>query len=203
MNQLFVANQLTNERGFSLMELLVAVGLGMVILGSVASTFITQTRVYNAQEQVNEMQQSARAAMDLISREIKLAGYKPTGTSITGVSYSTTSLRIRADLNGDGVIDDNSDEHLIFALNSGTSQVTRTYGATGATPQVISNNVSAFTFNYLDSSGVATTTEADIRQLSLSITARTAKPDPSYPTNGGYRTFTLSTTITPPNLAYN
>jgi hypothetical protein len=50
---------------------------------------------------------------------------------------------------------------------------------------------------------VATTTEADIRQLSLSITARTAKPDPSYPTNGGYRTFTLSTTITPPNLAYN
>lgn len=202
MKYLLVPQRLEAEWGFSLLELLVAVGLGMVILGGVATTFITQTRVYNAQEQVNEMQQSARAAMDLISREIKLAGYKPTGTSIVGVAYNASVLRIRADLNADGAVDDNSDEHLIFAFNSGASQITRTYGVTGATPQVISNNVSAFTFNYLDSSGVATTTDADIRQVSLSITARTARPDPTHTTNGGYRTFTLSTTITPPNLGY-
>lgn len=191
-----------DARGFTLMELLVAMGIGMVILGAIAGTFMTQTRFYNAQEQVNEMQQNARAAMDLISREVKLAGYKPTGTSITGVAYNASALRIRADLDGNGTINDSSDEHLVYAFNSGTSQITRTYGATGSTPQVVTNNATAFSFTYLDSSGAATTTEANIRQIAISITARTSKPDPNYTTNNGYRTYALSTVITPPNLAY-
>jgi hypothetical protein len=42
---------------------------------------------------------------------------------------------------------------------------------------------------------------ANIRQVSISITARTAKPDPNYTSNGGYRTYTVTATITPPNLA--
>jgi type IV pilus assembly protein PilW len=184
------------------MELVVSIGIGMVILGGIAGTFMTQTRFYNAQEQVNEMQQNARAAMDLVSREIKLAGYKPTGTTLTGVTYNASALRIRADLDGDGTINDSSDEHLIYAFNSGTKQITRTYGATGSTPQVITNNASAFTFTYLDASGVATTTEANIRQIGLSIIAQTSKPDPNFSTNNGYRTYALSTVITPPNLAY-
>ena len=61
------------QDGFSLMELVIAIAIGMVIMGAVAGTFMTQTRFYNAQEQVNEMQQNARAAIDLITREIKMA----------------------------------------------------------------------------------------------------------------------------------
>jgi hypothetical protein len=37
--------------------------------------------------------------------------------------------------------------------------------------------------------------------VSISITARTAKPDPNYTSNSGYRTYTVTATITPPNLA--
>jgi type IV pilus assembly protein PilW len=196
------------QHGFSLMELVFAIGIGMVIIGAIAGTFMTQTRFYNAQEQVNEMQQNARAAIDLISREIKMAGYKPTGDTITGVSYSTTELRIRSNNNGylavanggDTTINDSSDEHLVYTFDAANKQIKRAYGAVGATPQVVANNITAFTFSYLDSSGAATTTAANIRQISLSITARTAKPDPNLSTNNGYRTYTVSTVITPPNL---
>jgi type IV pilus assembly protein PilW len=183
----------------------------MVILGAIASTFMTQTRFYNAQEQVNEMQQNARAAMDLMTREVKLAGYKPRGTeSFTGVSYSTTELRIRANLNGylddaDGgnaTINDSSDEHIVYTFDSANKQIKRAYGAVGATQEVIANNIESFTFGYLDSSGAATTTAANIRQVSLNITARTSKPDPNLTTNNGYRTYNISTVITPTNLAY-
>jgi type IV pilus assembly protein PilW len=201
----------SDEHGFTLMELLVAMALSMVILGAITGTFMTQTRFYNAQEQVNEMQQNARAAMDLMTREIKLAGYKPRGTeSFTGVSYSTTELRIRANLNGylsdaqggDATINDSSDEHLVYTFDSANKQIKRAYGLAGSTPQVIANNITSFTFGYLDSNGAPTTTAADIRQVSLSITARTSKPDPNLTTNNGYRTYTLSNVITPSNLAY-
>jgi type IV pilus assembly protein PilW len=201
----------TDNRGFTLMELLVAMGIGMVILGSIAGTFMTQTKFYNAQEQVNEMQQNARAAMDLMTREIKLAGYKPRGTeSFTGVSYSTTELRIRANLNGylddlnggNATINDSSDEHVVYTFDSANKQIKRAYGVIGATPEVIASNIESFTFDYLNSSGAATTTEANIRQVSLNITARTSKPDPNLTTNSGYRTYNISTVITPTNLAY-
>jgi type IV pilus assembly protein PilW len=172
---------------------------------------MTQTRFYNAQEQVNEMQQNARAAVDLMTREIKLAGYKPRGTeSFTGVSYSTTELRIRANLNGylsdaqggNATINDSSDEHVVYTFDSATKQIKRAYGVVGATPEVIANNIESLTFGYLDSGGSTTTTQANIRQVSLNITARTSKPDPNLTTNNGYRTYNISTVITPPNLAY-
>jgi type IV pilus assembly protein PilW len=206
-----IVSKKTDSRGFTLMELVVAMGISMVILGAIAGTFMTQTRFYNAQEQVNEMQQNARAAMDLMTREVKLAGYKPRGTeSFTGVSYSTTELRIRANLNGylddaDGgnaTINDSSDEHIVYTFDSANKQIKRAYGAVGATQEVIANNIESFTFGYLDSSGAATTTAANIRQVSLNITARTSKPDPNLTTNNGYRTYNISTVITPTNLAY-
>jgi hypothetical protein len=63
-------------------------------------------------------------------------------------------------------------------------------------------DIDVFTFQYLDESGTATTTSANIRQIQITITSRTAKSDPNYTSNGGYRTFTLTSLITPRNLAY-
>ena len=56
--------------GFTLVELLVSMSIGMVLLAAVTTTFMSQTRIYNAQEQVNEMQQNARGALDIITREL-------------------------------------------------------------------------------------------------------------------------------------
>jgi len=38
-------------------------------------------------------------------------------------------------------------------------------------------------------------------KVKITLTARTAGIDPNYPTNGGYRTYTLTSVITPRNLA--
>jgi len=206
-----IFSEKSDDRGFTLMELLVAMGISMVILGAITGTFMTQTRFYNVQEQVNEMQQNARAAMDLMTREIKFAGYKPRGIeSFTGVSYSTTELRIQANLDGylddaqggNATINDSSDEHIVYTFDSANKQIKRAYGIVGATPEVIANNIESFTFGYLDSGGTATTTQTNIRQVSLNVTAKTSKPDPNLTTNNGYRTYNISTVITPPNLAY-
>ena len=38
--------------------------------------------------------------------------------------------------------------------------------------------------------------EANIRQVQITITAKTAKPDPNYSANDGYRTYTLTSVVT-------
>lgn len=193
--------KLRDPNGFTLVELMVSMGIGMVILAAVTTTFMSQTRIYNAQEQINEMQQKVRGALDILSRELKMAGYKPNGGGFNGVTYSTTQLRVQADLNSDGAISTSStaNEQITYAFDNANEQITRAVGSGSA--QILAEHISAFTFNYLDSAGAATTVSANIRQVSITITAKTAKPDPNFTSNGGYRTYTMSATITPGNLA--
>ena len=70
--------------------------------------------------------------------------------------------------------------------------MTRDAGS-GAQPLV--ENIQTFTFTYLDKNGNTTTVSSAIRQLQISITARTAAPDPQYKENNGYRTFSVTSLI--------
>jgi len=188
--------------GFSLIELLVALVIGMIVMASVATTFTTQTRAYSAQEQINQMEQNARGALDIMSREIKMAGYRPNGGSVTGVvSYSSTSLTIQADLDADGAISlsGSDNEQITYAYDSVNNKITRQIGT--ATAATLAENISGFTFTYYKATGSSLATSAtDIRRIKIALTAKTEKPDPGYQSNGGHRTVDLSAIITPINL---
>ena len=192
--------KLRNITGFTLTELMVAMAIGMVVLSAVTTTFMAQARFYNAQEQINEMQQNARGALDVITRELKMAGYKPNGGTFDGVTYSVSQLMIQADLDGNGGISTSSsaNEQITYAYDSTNKRITRKIGT--GTVEALADNITAFTFSYLDSSGATTTTSSSIRQVAISITAVTTKPDPNYSSNNGYRNYQISATITPPNL---
>lgn len=189
--------------GFTLIELLIAMALSLVVIGALSSAFLSQFKTFDAQEQVTEMIQNARAAMDMISREVKMAGYDPTGAGIVGVPYSSTQLQILADINddagtgvGDGDTND-SNENIIYTYDSTNKQIDR---STGGSTQPLAENIQSFTFQYYDTDGNTTTTAADIRQIEITITVRTSEPDPNYEQNSGYRTYTLTSYITPRNL---
>ena len=192
----------TKLAGFTLIEMMVAITISMIVIASVAGTFNAQTRQNKAEEEISQMHQNVRGAVDLISRELMQAGYKASGGSVTGVTYSTTQLLIQADLNSNGTIDtsNTSLEYIIYAWDSANMRITRQLGTSG-TAEIVADNITAFTFSYKDASDATTTTSSSIRKVTLSITGRTAKVDPSYTTNGGYRTYQLSADITPPNLA--
>lgn len=191
-----------NAAGFTLTELMVAIAIGMVVIASVAGTFRAQTRQNKAEEEISQLHQNVRGALDLMSRELMQAGYKAPDGTVTGVTYSATQLLIQADINGNGSIDtsNTSLEYIIYTRNSGTNQLTRQLGSSG-TPEVVADNITECDFTYKDASDATTTTSASIRKVTITITGRAANPDPSYTTNGGYRTYQLSADITPPNLA--
>lgn len=199
--------KLRRIEGFTLVEMLVAMGIGMVVLAAVTTTFMTQAKFYNAQEQINELEQNARGALDVISRELKMAGYKTnngvvTGLTASGVNLDSTKLVIETDINGDNSIDGTAGslERITYSYSSSNKQITRRLGS--GTSDVLADNITAFTFTYLNSDGATATLASQIRQVQLDITARTAKPDPNYSDNDGYRTYQVKATITPPNLGY-
>jgi type IV pilus assembly protein PilW len=198
-----------NDRasGFTLMELLVSMSIGMVVLAALAKTFTVQSRQNTAEEQVAQMQGNARAALDLMVREIQMAKYNPAGTAFSsayGVTYSASQLEVKADMDGNGTINTSSGsvEDIIYARDAANNYITRKLGS--GTAEIVADNITAFTFAYYDANGSAVTSSGNsgnIRKVTINITARTAKPDPSYTSNSGYRTYQISADITPPNMA--
>jgi type IV pilus assembly protein PilW len=88
-----------NDTGFTLVELLIAMTIGLIILTALSSTFLMQRKIYDVQEQVAEMVQTARAAMDMMTREIRMAGYDPTDVGFDGITYDANQLQIQANIN--------------------------------------------------------------------------------------------------------
>jgi type IV pilus assembly protein PilW len=194
----------SKNAGFTLIELLISLAIFSVIIGAIFSFSITQRKYLAVQEQITEMVQNARAAMDMISGELSVAKYNPAGGIFTGIPYNAAQLQIYADLDGNcapGVacVPADPSENILYSYDSGNKRIVRD---TGGGNQPLAENVQNFDFNYLDALGNPTTVTANIRQIRLTITTRTSKPDPQYATNSGYRTFTLTTVVTPRNLAF-
>ena len=187
--------------GFTLVELMVSMAIGLAVLAAIAGTFTAQTRQNSAEEQIGQMQQNVRGALDLMMREIQMAGYKPAGGSFNGIETSTaTTLRIKLDLDSSGVATDGTTDDISFSFDSSTRLITRTLNNTGSSA-TLADNVTAFSFTYLDANGSSTTTNTAVRRITINITAQTDKPDPGYTTNNGYRTYQISADVTPPNLS--
>ena len=61
-------------QGFTLVELLVVLAIVSIVMGGIYSVFIRSNRVYISQEEVVAAQQEARSALDILGREIRMAG---------------------------------------------------------------------------------------------------------------------------------
>lgn len=190
-----------NERGFTIIELVVGLTISLILLGVAVKIFLVQQRAYNVQEQLSEMQQNIRSAMDIIVRETKMAGYDPTGTAFSsGIIYNTDQLQILADLDGNGSTDD-PNEDITYTWDEGNLQIDRN---TGGGDQPLAENITEFTFDYLKADGSDASASDEIRQIRISITGRTDKTDPDLKRvdEVGYRYGTLTTHITPENLDF-
>ena len=199
-----------HSSGFTIIELLVSMTISLVVLAAVAKTFTVQTRQNSTEEQMAQMQQNVRGALDLMVREIQMAKYDPAGTAFPagtyGVTYSASQLEVKSDVaDGNGAISTatGSLEDIIYAFDSTNLYITRKLGS-GGTADIVADNITNFTFAYYDANGSAVTSagsSGSIRKITITIAARTAKPDPGYTSNGGYRTYQVTADITPPNLA--
>lgn len=63
------------QSGFGLVELMIAMTLGLVLLGGIGYLYIGSRGAFRTTDNLSRMQENARYALDMMSRDIRMAGY--------------------------------------------------------------------------------------------------------------------------------
>ncbi len=68
-------------RGLTLVELMIALMLGLLVVGSASAIFISNRQTYRATEGLGRVQENGRMAFELLSRDLREAGGSPCGNA--------------------------------------------------------------------------------------------------------------------------
>ena len=79
---------LKNNKGVTLIELMIVMVIAAILVGGVYTLFATQQRSYFVQDRVAGIQQDARAALAIMAKEIRMAGFLTGPGSGTGFANS-------------------------------------------------------------------------------------------------------------------
>ncbi|HZS03878.1 MAG TPA: hypothetical protein VFD58_03505 [Blastocatellia bacterium] len=192
-----------SEAAFSVVELLVAVGLSTIVMGAALNLLVNSQRVYRAEQANADAQENARFAILRLSEIVRGAGNNPASIQTFNPLASTTvtndgtsvapgtggnQLTIMADYNGNGTFDDNvsSSDNIITSENV-------TLRLNGTTIEMVDNTSGGVTSPLVqDILSVVFTEAVDRRAVTISVTARSAR---AVTGDGNFRTVTLSSRV--------
>ena len=158
------------NRGVTLIEMLIA----MVILGIMGIALVGFLR---AQHQTVLRQndgvlatQNARAAIDMLARELRNAGFNPRGSTSGGalntIDADSISWTADLDLDGDTLSSSTSwDERVAYYQQA--RRVERASGGGGGTP--VTDDVDSLRFTYFDGDGATTADPALVEQIRIRL----------------------------------
>ncbi|HEY0720014.1 MAG TPA: PilW family protein [Gammaproteobacteria bacterium] len=81
-----------HQKGFSLVELMVAMTIGLLITLAVIALFITTGRNYSQNDNTAKMQENARFALELISQDLRHAGFLGNVADISSVNVDAVPV---------------------------------------------------------------------------------------------------------------
>jgi type IV pilus assembly protein PilW len=184
----------TNDKGFTLVEIMIALALSGIVMAAIYTAFLSQQRSYLAQEQVSEMQQNIRAGVDILTREIRMAGGDPDPNQDGGagagiITAIAGELRFTQDITDDGSTGDSdgdvndSGEDITYSLYTASDGVQKLGRKNPTLNQAVAENIDQLEFYYTLSDGslsLAPTDPDDIRSVQISILAKAGQPDPNF-----------------------
>lgn len=175
------------NRGFTLIELLVAMTLGLVVLAAILQIFASQNRINAVQQEVAYAQQNVRAAMDLMVREIRNAGYDPRDNGFKAIQTATSdSIQVLSNISGDDEAGnpDDANEDVTYTIDNANRELER--NGTVMIKDVVPNSLQ---FTYYRANGTAfvpadQNDRDDIRVVAIQFQVHTENEDPGH--TGGY-----------------
>ena len=179
-----------NNKGFSLVELMVALVLSGMAMTAIYRGYVSIVVANDVQEDSIELHQSLRVGLNSLVDDLRMAGYNPAYKKPSPTIQATSdanSIDFSADLDP---VDDTPSiyDNISYQLDTVNLELERQKNGGGF--QVVMANVEALNFVYLDkdrntidpplTSGLVDM----IKSVQVAVVARNGNPDYSYSGNG-------------------
>jgi len=172
------------KKGFTAVELLISLAIMSIALSSIYGLYMSHVRIYTTEGVTTRVQQGVRAGMDMMVRDIRMAGLDPVGAGTFGIiEASAQAIRFTADRDMDGNLND-PDLSGGF-LESNLEQIAFAYDGNGLlemilyksddtieTRDTLLENVNNLNFTYLDAADGVTADLDEIRTVVIEMTVR-------------------------------
>ncbi len=188
MNRDMVPERRRLEAGFTIAEFLISSLILLVISAALYDAAARMQRVSSFQDEIQGVLESARYALENITRVVSQAGNDPRGIGFAPlVITSPTEIRVRSDLTGsagatfpdkgdpDGDIEDSGED--VTIRYSASSRAVELASGSGSA-QAVANGITAFRMDFFDRNGAPTTVADQAFRLRVTITATSSRPDP-------------------------
>jgi type IV pilus assembly protein PilW len=171
-----------DKKGFTAIELLISLAIMSMTLGSVYSLYMSFIRTCTKESVKIKLQQNVRSSLDMMIRDIRLAGLDPEGTGEFGIIAATAqSIRFTADRDMDGElnipnavdgIDEPDLEHMGYEFDGNgivRMSLYETYPVKEIS-DILVENVTGLIFSYYNSKDETTSNLDDIRTVGIEMT---------------------------------
>lgn len=168
----------TKNKGFSLIELIIAMAITLILMGLASSLFAGALGTRNRESRRADALTSARAALSAISREIGNSGYGMTTNGIVTSDSSAQKIRFRANLSNEDYSTDSVGEDVTYFFDSTTQSIVRYDPNNTPSTSVIVNRISNVSFSYFDYVGssstptTVTTPTANTGRVRITVTVK-------------------------------
>jgi len=178
------------QKGFTLVEILVAMVISGFVMTAIYATYQSQQRSYILQDEIAKMQQNLRAAMFMMTSELRMAGFDPSGMANAGIVSGPATpgiINLSIDVDGNGVIaTTGGGENITYNLY--TAAGIQKLGRRNPTNnQPVAENIDYLAFRYLDANNLVTATLANIRSVEITMIGRTGRVESGYSNQIIYR----------------
>ena len=176
-----------NLRGFTLVEMVLALAISTIVLAAVYSVFTIANKNFTTQNAAANVQQNLRSAIRLMARDIRHSGLDPSGSDNFGITYASASkirFTIDSEISGvfNGVVDEANWEEITYDFQGDQIMQTlyETVTTSTADTAALISNITNLTFGYFDADNadlidpglgrVPDNELADIRTVEILIT---------------------------------
>ena len=181
---------LRHSAGYTIMELLVALVLTGIVAAAGFSFYVSMHNSALTQEDISNMQHTARSSLQEIAKTLRMAGYELAGHAAYRISGDSLYVFFSDPQPVDTVLY-YLQENTALGVNApnGWKPMFLMKKVNNQPAAVFSDVVRSITYTVIDSANVQ-----------VSIEAQTAKSDESWDEDSGYRSFTATERVTIRNL---
>lgn len=142
-------------RGLTLIELLIGMVLGLAGAAALMALLRVGTAAWQRAGTRAEVETEVAAALDQVTRDLRLAGYDPRAAGIAGLTVTEAArIELTADLDGNGAIDTDSEERIGYRVATSSGSLQRVVGRQ-TLPILTDVAAGGLRFTYFDAAGTA------------------------------------------------